>query len=507
MKQSSNKTIAKNTLLLYFRMMFTMLIALYTSRVILRVLGEADYGLYAVVGGVVGMLAFVNNALSTGSSRFLTFELGKNNLESLHRTFNTTLSIHILLAFIIVLLAETVGLWFVYNKLTIAPERMGAAVFTYHLSILTCAVGILQPPFMASIISREKMNVFAYASIADGLAKLGLIYLLLLGNFDKLKLYAILICVEQLLMILFYVLYCLHHHPETRYKAMFDRTIFREISAFSGWSLFANGSIALNTQGIAIITHMFFGSPVVAARVISLQVNSLLGNFVGNFRAAVNPQIVKKYAAGNLFDSENLVIASTKYTYYLTLLIALPLVLQTGFVLNLWLEKVPNYAIAFSQLIIVQCLFSVFDSGLYMSFYAKGQLRENALISPLMGFLGFPLIYLLFKLGYGPISLSWVFLINYAVLGLIIKPWLAVKVAGYRIKPIIRMFSSCLKVSIAAVPIPLLLSFALDEGFVKFLIIGCTSVICVSAAVWLFGLDTNMKQRVIVTIKNPSILK
>jgi O-antigen/teichoic acid export membrane protein len=453
------------------------------------------------------MLAFVTNALSTGSSRFLTFELGKNNPESLHRTFNTIFSIHISLAIIIVLLAETVGLWFIYNKSSIPLERMNAAVFTYHLSIVTCVVAVLQAPYNASVISHEKMNVFAYVGIFDGLAKLGIVYLLLVGNFDKLKLYAALICIEQFLVASFYYIYCRYHYPETRYKPMFDKTISRELSSFSGWSLFASGSIALNTQGIAIITQIFFGSPIVAARVVSLQVNSLLLTFVNNFRVAVNPQIVKNYAEGNLFDSENLVIASTKYTYYLTLLIALPLVLQTDFVLNLWLVKVPEYAVVFSQLIIVQCLFSVFDSGLYMSFYAKGQLRENALISPLVGFLSFPIIYLLFKFGYSPVSLSWVFLANFIVLGLIIKPWLAVKVANYRIKPIIKMFFSCFKVSIAAVPIPLTLSLILDEGIPKFLTIGCSSVICVSLAVWLLGIEANMKRRLIATIKTPSLLK
>jgi Na+-driven multidrug efflux pump len=500
--QTTNKTIAKNTIFLYFRMMFTMMVSLYTSRVILQVLGIDDYGLYAVVGGVVGMLAFLTNALGTGSSRFLTFELGKNNPERLHRTFNTTFSIHILLSVVIILLAETVGLWFVYNKLEIPPERLDAAVFAYHFSILTCVIAILQVPYNASIISHEKMNVFAYVSIFEGLAKLGVVYILLLGEFDKLKLYAILICSVQILVTLFYHWYCVYHYPETHYKPTLDRNIFREISAFSGWSLFASGSIALNLQGIAIITNMFFGSAVVAARVISLQVNSLLTTFVNNFRTAVNPQIVKKYAEGNLSGSEDLVITSTKYTYYLMLFIALPLILQTDFILRLWLTNVPEYTVVFSRLIVIQCLFSVFDTGLYMSFYAKGRLRENALISPTVGFLCFPIIYLLFKFGYSPVSLSWVFLICYAILGLIVKPYLAVKIANYRIKSIVKMFFSCFKVTIAAIPIPLVLFYVLGEGVAKFLTVCSISVLCVFISAWLLGIDKSMRVKISTMVKN-----
>jgi O-antigen/teichoic acid export membrane protein len=249
---------------------------------------------------------------------------------------------------------------------------------------------------------------------------------------------------------------------------------------------------------------MFFGPAVVAARVISLQVNSIMTTFVNNFRTAVNPQIVKKYAEGNLSASENLVITSTKYTYYLMLLIALPIILQAEFILHLWLANVPEYAIIFSQLMVIQCLFSVFDTGLYMSFYAKGQLRENALISPTTGFICFPIIYFLFKSGYSPVSLSWVFLINYAVLGLIIKPYLSVRIAGYSIKPIMRMFLSCFTVTITAIPLPLILFYTLnsDEKALKFLIICSVSLLCVFVSTWLLGIDKNMRIRIITMMKN-----
>ena len=501
MKQSTNKTIAKNTLFLYFRMMFTMIVSLYTSRVILEVLGVDDFGLYAVVGGVVGMLLFLNNALSTGSSRFLTFALGKGDFEQLKRTFSTTLSIHILLSIVIVLLAETVGLWLVYNKLNIPIERLDAAVFIYHISVLTSIIAITQTPYNASIISHEKMSIFAYVSIFECLAKLGIVYLITLSDFDKLKSYALLLCLVQISVALFYRYYCIRNYPETHYKPVLDKPILKEISAFSGWSLFAGGAIALNMQGITIITNMFFSPAVVAARALSLQINAQTMAFLNNFRTAVNPQIVKQYAEGNLKGSEHLVLETTKYTYYLMLLIALPLLFQTDFILYLWLKNVPEYTVIFSQLIIIQGLFSVFDTGLYMSFYAKGRLRENALVSPTLGFLCFPLIYLLFKFGYGPICLSWVFLVYYAVLGLIVKPYLAVKIANYTVKSIVKMFFSCFKVTFVALLIPLILFYVLDEGVVKFLILTFCCIFTVCMTAYLFGIDNLTRDKVNVYAK------
>lgn len=252
-EQTDNKTIAKNTLFLYFRMMFTMVVALFTSRVILLKLGVDDYGIYQAVGGVVGFLSFINGALSTGSSRFLTYALGEGNIEKLKNTFATTLNIHILIAILVVLVAETGGLWFVYNKMVIAPERMGAAVYTYHLSILTSVFTLTQVPYNASIIAHERMSVYAYMSIFEVSAKLLICYLLTLGECDRLMLYATLLLVVQMIVMLFYRFYCSRNFEEAHFSLKFDKKILKEIAAFSGWSMFASTSIAFNSQGVLIL--------------------------------------------------------------------------------------------------------------------------------------------------------------------------------------------------------------------------------------------------------------
>ncbi|MFQ8805921.1 MAG: hypothetical protein ACLR8Y_13530 [Alistipes indistinctus] len=290
---SSNKTIAKNTLFLYVRMMFTMLVALYTSRVILHVLGIDDYGIYQTVGGVVLLLSFLNGALSAGSSRFLTYELGKGDFDKLQKTFSTVLSIHIILAVLILLIAETVGVWFIYNKLVIPPERMEAAVFAYHLFYsYSNSFHITQIPYNASIISHERMSIYAYLSIIEVTLKLGVVYLLIISNWDKLKVYALLICIVQISVALFYRFYCTHHFNETKYRLNFDRSIMKQVLSYSGWNIFANMSIAITTQGAIILINMFFSPIIVTARAIADQVNMAANQFVQNFRIAVNPQIV-----------------------------------------------------------------------------------------------------------------------------------------------------------------------------------------------------------------------
>ena len=397
---SSNKTIVKNTVFLYFRMMLTMIISLYTSRVILQVLGIDDYGIYQAVGGIVGFLSFVNNALSTGSSRFITFGLGIGDQQKLKNIFSTTLTSHIILAIVIIILAETIGLWFLHNKLVIAPERLAAAEFAFHLSIVTAFFSLTQVPYSACIIAHEKMGVFAYVSIIESTLRLLIVYLLTIGEFDKLKLYAILLCLIQVGLILFYRFYCIRHFDETKFRLFFDKTLFKEIAGFSGWSLFASTSMALNGQGILVLLNMFFSPSVVAARAISLQVNSAANQFVANFQIAANPQIVKKYAAKDYDGSKMLLLQTTKFSFYLMLLLSLPICLGAKQLLSIWLETVPEYTVIFLQLVIIQSLFCVFDTSFYRALYAKGRLRENALISPTLVFLQFPIIYLLFKFGY-----------------------------------------------------------------------------------------------------------
>lgn len=504
-EQTNNKTIAKNTLFLYFRMMVTMVISLYTSRVILQILGVTDYGIYQAVGGIVGFLSFLNNALSTGSARFLTYGLGEGDIYKLRRIFSTTLSAHICLAILIMILAEFGGMWFLYNKLVIPPERLEAAVLTFHLSIVTAFFNLTQVPYGASIIAHEKMTIYAYVSIIEAILKLAIVYMLAIGDIDKLELYATLLCLLQVGIIIFYRIYCIRHFEETRFRFSIDRKIFREIAGFSGWSLFANGAIALNSQGILILLNMFFSPAVVAARAISIQVNMHANQFVSNFQTAANPQIVKLYAAKDFEGSKQLLLQTTRFSYYLMLLLSLPICLVAEQLLHLWLGIVPEYTVIFLQLIIIQSLFQVFDTSFYRALYAKGQLRENALISPTILFIEFPIVYFLFKFGYSPIALSWASLVAYALIGLIIKPILIIRIADYTRKDILSVLIPCIKVTITSLPLPLIAYYSfnnLECIGLSFCIITIISVISVLFSSWYLGMDKQIRRRVVSIISN-----
>lgn len=504
--QSNNKTIAKNTLFLYFRMLFTMLVSLYTSRVVLQVLGVNDYGIYQTVGGVVAMLSFLNGALSSGSSRFLTFELGKEDTKKLKETFSTTLFIHIILALLIAIVAETAGLWFVCNKLLIAPERLVAAVFAYHLSILTAVITITQVPYTASIISHEKLDIYAYMSIVEVSLKLGIVYLLTISTWDKLKMYATLLCFVQIGIALFYRYYCTRRFMETRFHWKIDKGIAKNVLGYSGWNLWANTSIALNNQGTIILLNMFFSPTVVAARAIANQVNMAANQFVQNFRTAANPQIVKRYAAGDFDGSKRLLLESTKYSYYLMLMLCLPICLVTEPLLELWLNVIPDYTTIFLQLTIITSLFQVFDTSFYTALYAKGQIRENAMISPTLGFLSFPIVYMMFRYGCSPVSLAWVMLVLYALLGLVVKPLLLIKIVGYTWKDIFTVFYSCFRVTIICVPFPVVLYCFREKLFhsitVQFIILILVSALSVCTSVWCIGINQSIRVKILKTIKS-----
>ena len=502
MKSSTNSvSIARNTIFLYFRMMITMLISLYTSRVVLQILGIDDFGLYAVVGGVVGLFSFINNALSTSSSRFLTFELGKNKSTKLRQTFNTLLNIHLLITIVVALLSETVGLWFVYNKLAIPAGRLDAAVWVYHLSVLSAVVTIAQVPYNAAIISHEKMNVFAYVSIVDVSLKLGIVYLLKIGSFDKLVLYAGLVCLVTIIIALFYYYYCKTRFPETQYQFVFDKDMLRSVGGFSGWSLFGSLTYALKSHGTNIITSMFFGPGVVTARAISVQVNMTAMQFVQNFRMAVNPQIIKKYAAEDYEGSKSLLLDSTKFSFYLMLLLGLPIILLSESLLQLWLGQVPEYSVIFLKLIIIQSLFQVFDSSFLTALHAKGRLRENALISPLIAAIRFLTVYFLFRADFSPVVLSYAGIVSFAIVGLIIKPVLLNWIVGYSYRDIICVFVSCLKVSLVSIPIPIFVNNLFENTIANFIIVCATSIVCVLTAVFYIGISAEVRNKVLVFAK------
>lgn len=503
---ANNKRIARNTMFLYFRMMITMVISLYTSRVILQVLGVEDYGIYQSVGGIVGLLGFLNSALSTGTSRFITYGLGEGNQEKIKHIFSTTLTSHIILALVIIVVAETLGYWFLCNKLIIPPERMTAAVWVFHISIISVFFTLTQVPYNACIIAHENMKVFAYVSIIEAASKLIIVYMLLIGQFDKLILYAILLFLIQVSLFFFYRFYCTKHYREVSFHLGINKPIFKEIVGFSGWNLFANSAIALNNQGVLLLLNMFFSPAVVAARSISIQVEMAAYHFMTNFQTATVPQIVKKYAQGDRDGSKVLLLEMTKYSFYLMLLLAVPIFFSSELLLSLWLGVVPPYTAIFLQIIIIQSLFQVFDTSFYKALYAKGQLKENALLSPTCLFVNFAIVYVLFKLGFSPVALSWATAICYAVIGLIIKPILLIKIVDYTWKDIWSVIWSCLKVAVLSLPVPIVIAYYLSRSSVGevgyFVAIVTTCVISVAVVVWTVGLSKEIRLKLINAIKS-----
>lgn len=510
-EKTNNKTIAKNTIALYFRMMFTMFVSLFTSRVVLRYLGVEDYGIWSSVGGVVAMISYLKGSLQVGSSRFLTYELGTGDKEKLKKTFSSVLTVHLIFALIIFVLGETIGLWFVYNKLVIPESRIDAAVWCYHLSILSCMMAITQVPYGASIISHEKMSLYAYTSIIDVSAKLGIVYLLTITPWDRLIFYATLGFIVSICMRCYYRWYCIKHFEETRYSFSLDKDITSQILKYSGWNIFATTSVALVGQGITVITNMFFNPSVVASRAIANQANSAARGFYGNFKAASDPQIVKRYAAGDFTESKRLLFRTAKYGYFLMLILALPISLVAKPLLQLWLGQVPEYSVIYLQFSLLTSLAAVFDLQFYTALYAKGQIKENSIISSLSFFVGFIATYILFRLGYSPTWSAVIVFISQCVIAFIVKPIMVVKIVGYQYDEIFKLFKECLKVTVVSCIIPLPLYLARGQfGFnyiTEFLVLTSVSVICVSLSVWSLGFDNQTRKKVLAIARNKMHIK
>lgn len=485
--------------------MFIMIISLFTSRVILETLGINDYGIYQAVGGIVGFMNFLNNALSSGTSRFITFGLGKGNKEELRKTFSTVFIVHLALALIIVIMAETIGIWFLHNKMAIEPDRINAAIIVYHLSILTAVISITQIPYSACITAHEKFSLYAYVSIVEVILKLSIVYMLIISSHDKLIVYAILLFIVTLLIQLYYRWYCNKHFEECKLSLSFDRNIFKPIAKYSSWNLLANCTIALNNQGVLILINQFFSPTIVAARAISVQVDGIARQFVQNFRTAANPQIIKQYAAGNTAESKLILLQTTSMSYYLMLIISLPICLTADPLLHIWLKEVPEYTVIFLQLIVIQNLFSVFDNCFLTGLIAKGELKQNALLSPTINAIRFIIIYFMFKSGYSPVYLSIAGIITNAILGLIIKPMLLVKIADYTWNEILPVFKMALVVTIVACPIPILIytlkNILILNTLEEIILIGGISIISVGISILFIGFSEQTRKKVLEAIQ------
>lgn len=446
-----SRRIAKNTIFLYARLILVMGVQLYSSRVILDKLGATDYGLYYVVFGVIGLLSFLNATLSSGTSRFIAFELGKGNKDRLRTTFSTTLISHILLAAIILLFGETIGLWYANNVMVVPEGRLDAAMIVYQISILSTMISILQVPFTSEIMAHEEMNVYAYFGIYEACAKLIVVFLIAHTTFDKMLFFAALQCIVVLSVFIFYVWYSKKRFEEVSFRRYFDKDIFKSILKFSGWNIIANLSNTLMSQGVIMLFNIFFAPVVVAAQAISNQISTALMQFVSNVRQAINPQVIKLYADKQYKESKRLTFMSAEYIFDLLLLLGVPCIMVMPVLLDLWLVDVPDYAVVFAQLIIVQNILGNFSDAFYTPMLAANKLSKNSIASVFLCIAQFILLWILFALGLGPIWARYLALLSCVIFSFIVKPYILWKDIDYDLKDIYRCIWQCMKVMITVI--------------------------------------------------------
>ena len=484
---SANKRIAKNTLVLYVRMLFTMGISLFTSRVILQTLGVEDYGISSVVGGVISMFTFINAAMVSSTQRYLNFELVRGDANQLRSVFSTSLQIHALIALAIIVLSETVGLWFLNEKLVIPEARMTAAMWVYQCSILSCAVSIMSTPYNAVIVAHEKMSAFAYISILDVSLKLLVVYLLVVLPFDKLIILAILNLLVQLFIRYIYTLYCHRHFPESYFQFGFNKTLFKEMFGFAGWSFWGNLAAILYTQGLNMMLNIFFGPIVNAARGIAVQVQSAVQQFVGGFQTALNPQITKNYASNNLPQMHSLMFRSARFSFLLLFFLSLPVLMETNFILTLWLKTVPDDAVIFTQIMICISLIYTTANPCIIANQATGKVKIYQMVVGGILLLILPISYVVLKLGAPAYS---VFIVHFCIESL------AQFSRMYMLRKLIHLplwqymkniYIPIVSTVVIAIILPLVVRMQVAEGWLRFLAVGFTCVLSVGASSYFIG--------------------
>lgn len=490
----NNKRIVKNTLLLYIRMLFLMAVSLYTSRVVLNALGVEDFGIYNVVGGVVAMFSVLSGSLSAAISRFITYELGKENQENLNKIFSSAVTIQLGLAGIIILLAESIGIWFLNVKMNIPEVRMEAANWVFQFSILTFAINLISVPYNASIIAHEKMSAFAYISILEAVGKLTIAYLITITPTDKLIFYAILMCVVALIVRFTYSNYCKRHFSECTYHFIWDKQLLKSMFSFAGWNFIGASSTVLRDQGGNVVINLFCGPAVNAARGIAFQVNNAVNQFVVNFMTALNPQITKSYAAGDKGYMMTLIFQGARLSFYMLLLLSLPILINTHYILALWLKIVPEHAVLFVQLILIFALSESISQPLITAMLANGKIRNYQIIVGGLQMMNLPISYIFLRLGYFP-EVVIVIAICISQCCLAARLILLREMIGLSITKYVRnVYLNIIIVSIIAVILPLISAYYIKESFINFIFISLIAVICTLSSIYFIGCNNQERE-------------
>lgn len=494
-----NSRIAKNTLLLYFRTFITIVVALYTSRVVLSTLGEVDYGVYNIVGGVVILFSFIQNAMATATQRFLNFEMGCGDDKSVNRVFSASMTVYIVIALFILILSETVGLWFVNNKLNIPADRVVAAHWVYQFSIFTTCANIVRIPYHATIIANEKMSFYAYISIVESVLNLLIVYVLLIISTDKLILYSCLMLSVKAVVTLCYKIYCNRAFSVSRYHMFWDKGIYSKLVSFSGWSLLGSSATVGATQSINILLNLFYGVVINAAMGIANQVQVAISSLITSFQTAFSPQLVKAYAAGEYKYFVTLLMQASKYSFFLSFIVILPLIICSEQVLMLWLGDVPKYSIQFTQLILIYQLIDSISLPTWFGINATGNIKRYQIAVSILLLINIPISYLLLKLGFSPfvpvairvlINL-FVFLLRVFYLNTLVR------------LPISRFVKEVLLYSLAVViissPLPIIVNIN-TQGVLSLFATVVTSIICVGVAIFMVGMTKVERDKIISLI-------
>lgn len=484
---TNNKRIAKNTLLLYARMLLMMGVSLYTSRIVLEALGVDDFGIYNVVGGVVAMFSVLSNSLSAAISRFLTYELGTGNNDKLRNIFSSSVTIQLVLGLLIALLAETVGVWFLNAKMNIPADRLTAANWVLHFSVLTFVINLVSIPYNAAIIAHEKMSAFASISILDAIGKLAIAYLIMISPIDRLIFYSVLMCLVALVVRFTYGFYCKSHFEECRYHFIFDRELLKELFSFAGWNFIGASSGVLRDQGVNIVINLFCGPAVNAARGIAMQVSAAIGSFANNFMTALNPQITKSYASEDREYMFTLVYQGARLSFYLLFFLSLPVLIETKTVLSLWLNVVPDYTVVFVQLILIYVMSESISYTLITLMLATGNIRNYQLAVGGCQMLNFPISYLLLRFGFPPESTLWTAIIV-AFLCLSTRLLMLRRMVQLSIRIYFqKVFINVLLVSILSCVIPFFVKSLMLENILRFIVLCCVCTLSTSFVIYRFG--------------------
>lgn len=466
-----------------------MAVTLYTSRVVLKALGVNDFGIYNVVGGVVTMFSILSNSLSSAISRFITYELGKENFTKLKNIFSTAVTIQITLAIVITLIAEIVGLWFLNTKMNIPTERMEAANWTFQFSVITFVINLISVPYNAAIIAHEKMSAFAYISILEALLKLSIAFLIIISPIDKLIFYACLICIISLIIRLIYGHYCKSHFKECTYSFYWDKDLLKQMFGFAGWNFIGSSSALLRDQGGNILINLFFGPAVNAARGIAFQVNTATQNFIASFTMALNPQITKSYASNNYDYMMKLVFKGARFSFYLLLILTLPIFLNTNYILKLWLGIVPEHTIQFIRLILVFTLSESISQPLITAQHATGKIKNYQIIVGGLQMLNLPIAYLALKNGAIPETIFFV-AIAISQICLIARLWMMktsinLSILGFYSK----VYLNILKVSLVAIILPIGLSIYKSDSITFFIMSSIVTIVYTFLCIFFIGCD------------------